>query len=161
MDRRALFKSVFTAGPGFLAAVFRSNAEAAASTSDTVPRVAYHLSDLDKAAFVLGNIRNHFDGVGGPGNVRIALVVHGPALRAFRLDDGNEAITKAFEALRDNGVAYHVGGTSWVVRRRRRDLNVIVVSTGIKQPHFHRFCRWTAPRRRCGTDAIKVSKFFA
>jgi intracellular sulfur oxidation DsrE/DsrF family protein len=112
MDRRALFKSVFTAGPGFLAAVFHSNAEAAASTSDTVPRVAYHLSDLDKAAFVLGNIRNHFDGVGGPGNVRIALVVHGPALRAFRLDDGNEAIIKAFEALRDNEVAYHACGNT-------------------------------------------------
>ena len=103
---------IFAAGPGFLAAVFRSNAEAAASTSDTVPRVAYHLSDLDKAAFVLGNIRNHFDGVGGPANVTIALVVHGPALRAFRLDDGNEAITKAFEALRANGVAYHACGNT-------------------------------------------------
>ncbi len=33
---------------------------------------------------MLGNIRNHFDGMGGPGNVTIVLVVHGPALKAFR-----------------------------------------------------------------------------
>ena len=34
--------------------------------------------------FVLGNIRNHYDGVGGPDKVTIALVVHGPALKAFK-----------------------------------------------------------------------------
>ena len=34
--------------------------------------------------FVLGNIRNHFVGVGGPDKVTIALVAHGPALKAFQ-----------------------------------------------------------------------------
>ena len=47
-------------------------------------KVVYHLADLDKVGFVLGNIRNHYDGMGGPENVTIALVVHGPALKAFR-----------------------------------------------------------------------------
>ena len=42
-----------------------------------------HLADLDKVAFVLGNIDNHLAGVGGPEKVMIELVVHGPALRAF------------------------------------------------------------------------------
>ncbi|HEY2136265.1 MAG TPA: hypothetical protein VGH49_10270, partial [Xanthobacteraceae bacterium] len=46
-------------------------------------KVVYHLSDLDKAAFVLGNIDHHLAGAGGPDKVTIALVVHGPALRAF------------------------------------------------------------------------------
>jgi intracellular sulfur oxidation DsrE/DsrF family protein len=56
-------------------------ARANAATADA--KVAYHLADLDKVEFVLGNIRNHFDGMGGPGNVTIVLVVHGPALKAF------------------------------------------------------------------------------
>jgi intracellular sulfur oxidation DsrE/DsrF family protein len=111
MDRRDVFRSVLAVGVGFFAA-FRSKAGAATSASDTIPRVAYHLSDIDKAAFVLGNIRNHFDGMGGPGKVRIALVVHGPALRAFRADDGNDAITQAFDALRTEGVAYHACGNT-------------------------------------------------
>jgi len=46
-------------------------------------KVVYHLSDLDKVSFVLGNIRNHYDGMGGPDKVTIALVIHGPALKAF------------------------------------------------------------------------------
>ncbi|CAN5161947.1 DsrE family protein [soil metagenome] len=46
-------------------------------------KVVYHLSDLDRVAFALGNIQNHFDGVGGPDHVTLALVINGPALRAF------------------------------------------------------------------------------
>ena len=46
-------------------------------------KVVYHLNDLDKVNFVLGNIQNHLDGVGGPDHVTIALVVHGQALKAF------------------------------------------------------------------------------
>lgn len=52
-------------------------------------KVVDHHSDLDKVSFVLGNIQNHFDGVGGPDNVTIALVVHGQALRAFHLASAN------------------------------------------------------------------------
>ena len=52
-------------------------------------KVVYHLSDLDKVHFVLGNMQNHIDGVGGPDNVTIALVVHGPALRAFHAESAN------------------------------------------------------------------------
>ena len=35
-------------------------------------KVVYHLADLDKVDFVLGNIRNHFNGMGGPDKVTIA-----------------------------------------------------------------------------------------
>ena len=54
----------------------------------------YHSSDLDKVNFVLGNIQSHFDGVGGPENVTIALVVHGQALRAFHAASANPDLTR-------------------------------------------------------------------
>jgi intracellular sulfur oxidation DsrE/DsrF family protein len=82
MDRR----NVLWATLASIGSVFAmSNAQAAVEGKPSATRlkVAYHLSDLDKVSFVLGNIRNHFDGVGGPDHVTIALVVHGPALRAF------------------------------------------------------------------------------
>ena len=76
MNRRGIFRGALAGIGGLFAA------RAAAQASD-VPRVVYHLTDLDKVAFVLGNMRNHVDGVGGPDKVRLALVVHGPALKAF------------------------------------------------------------------------------
>jgi intracellular sulfur oxidation DsrE/DsrF family protein len=47
---------------------------------------------IDKASFVLGNIQNHIDGVGGADNVTIALVIHGQALRAFHSASANPDI---------------------------------------------------------------------
>jgi len=57
-------------------------------------KVVYHLSDLDKVNFVLGNIGNHYEGMGGPENVTIALVVHGPALKAFQTADATPDVTQ-------------------------------------------------------------------
>ena len=57
-------------------------------------KVVYHLNDLDKVNFALGNIQNHFDGVGGPDHVTIALVVHGQALRAFHSASANPDLSK-------------------------------------------------------------------
>ena len=65
-------------------AVSAKPAEATAMTpAPDKTKVVYHLTDLDKVGFVLGNIKNHYEGVGGPANVTIALVVHGPALKGF------------------------------------------------------------------------------
>ena len=66
-------------------AVFGSANSAAAETDGHADpaKVVYHLADLDKVEFVLGNIRDHFDGMGGSEKVTIVLVVHGPALKAF------------------------------------------------------------------------------
>ena len=60
-----------------------------------------------KAGFVLGNLRNHVDGMGGPEGVKLAVVVHGPALRAFRADSGNEDFKARFGRLVQEGVAFH------------------------------------------------------
>ena len=60
----------------------------------TGPKSSIIFTDLDKVDFVLGNIRNHFDGTGGPNKVTIALVVHGPALKAFRSTDAAGDVSK-------------------------------------------------------------------
>ena len=71
------------------AAFATSRASAATEAPSNKLKVVYHLSDLDKVSFVIGNIQNHLNGVGGPDNVTIALVVHGPALKAFHLAGAN------------------------------------------------------------------------
>jgi intracellular sulfur oxidation DsrE/DsrF family protein len=81
MHRRNIVTAML-AGIGGLAAAAGSRANADIAKPDK-SKVAYHLSDANKVEFVLGNIQNHYDGVGGPDKVTIALVVHGPALKAF------------------------------------------------------------------------------
>jgi intracellular sulfur oxidation DsrE/DsrF family protein len=93
MHRRNLLWGAVSA----LSAAFAVSRAAAEGPAQGKLRVVYHLSDLDKVNFVMGNIQNHLDGVGGPDNVTIALVVHGPALKAFH----------AAKASPD--LAYHVG----------------------------------------------------
>ncbi|MBR1123079.1 DsrE family protein [Bradyrhizobium lablabi] len=92
MHRRSLLSGVIAAIGGAFGA---SRANAATETPAARKlKVVYHLNDLDKVNFVLGNIQNHFDGVGGPGNVTIALVIHGQALKAFHASSANPDITK-------------------------------------------------------------------
>jgi intracellular sulfur oxidation DsrE/DsrF family protein len=108
MDRRSIFKSVLAVGTGMLAARAAPPARAeTAGASTGVPKVAYHLADLEKVVFVLGNIRNHIAGLGGPDKVRIALVVHGPALKAFRVNTPNVAIKSDVGDARAAGVELH------------------------------------------------------
>ena len=92
MHRRNILWGVVIA---FGAAFAASRAGAATEKPATARlKVVYHLSDLDKVSFVLGNIQNHIDGVGGPDNVTIALVVHGQALRAFHAASANPEVSK-------------------------------------------------------------------
>jgi intracellular sulfur oxidation DsrE/DsrF family protein len=76
MDRRNIAKAALASVVGLSAG---GHARAAGGIAN--PKVVYHLSDLDKVSFVLGNITNHYEGMGGPDKVTIALVVHGPALK--------------------------------------------------------------------------------
>ncbi len=98
MHRRNLLTLICAIMP-VTAAVTRAEA----ATPD-VAKVAYHLSDLDKVDFVLGNIRNHYNGMGGPENVTIALVVHGPALKAFHLSDATPDMTQRTDDMRKSGL---------------------------------------------------------
>src|SRR5258706_15617333 len=94
MNRRNI---LWTALSSIGAALVTASAHAATEAPrDSTARlkVVYHLNDLDKVNFVLGNIQNHFDGVGGPDNVTIALVIHGQALKAFHSASANPDVTK-------------------------------------------------------------------
>jgi uncharacterized protein len=108
MIRRSVFKSVL-AGLAGLGTAF-SVAKAQAATAKQ--KVAYHLSDADKVGFVLGNIQNHLDGVGGPANVEIALVVHGPALKAFHELAANDKIKASVAKLHKDGLAMNACGNT-------------------------------------------------
>ena len=80
MDRRSVFHGALAAAAGWFGA-----ARAAGAVEAPAPmKVVYHLSDFEKADFVLHNVRVHYENAGGP--ITIALVVHGPAVRAFRRD---------------------------------------------------------------------------
>ena len=108
MDRRNIFKSAIAIGTGiFVAKAVSPTRAATASPSLDVTKVVYHLADLEKVAFVLGNIRNHIAGMGGHDNVKIALVVHGPALKAFRANTSNIEIKSDLGDVRGAGVELH------------------------------------------------------
>jgi intracellular sulfur oxidation DsrE/DsrF family protein len=105
MHRRNIL-TMALAGAGFAAAARR--ADAAPDKS----KVVYHLSDLDKVAFVLGNIRNHFDGMGGPDKVTIALVVHGPALKAFQSASASRDVAQHLGEMSKTGLHYFACGNT-------------------------------------------------
>jgi len=83
-----------------------SAAGARAASEGRQQRVAYHLADLDRVLFVLGNLQNHVDGVGGPGQADIRLVVHGPALRAFHAISADRNMSAAAVRLIKAGVGF-------------------------------------------------------
>ena len=98
MRRRDMFRAVL-AGTGTLLGL---RAVQAAATEPARQKVAYHLSDVDKVNFVLGNIKNHYDGTAG--NVDIVLVVHGPALASFKSKGISAAISGRFAGLVRQGL---------------------------------------------------------
>jgi uncharacterized protein len=98
-----------------LGMAFTASRARAASEADPPPgklKVVYHLADIDKVHFVLGNIQNHIDGVGGPDNVTMALVVHGPALRAFHAESANWDIAHRVGAFSKVGVELDACGNT-------------------------------------------------
>ena len=100
MDRRVIAK----AGLSFAAGIFAAGKAGAAPGRSTVPKVVYHLADLDKVAFVLGNIANHYEGMGGSGKVTIALVIHGPALKAFHAVGVEAGLARRFAQFAEDGL---------------------------------------------------------
>jgi intracellular sulfur oxidation DsrE/DsrF family protein len=76
-------RNILSAALAATGALFAAGSRPARAETRDAAKVVYHLSDLEKVAFVLGNIDNHLAGAGGPEKVTIQLVVHGPALRAF------------------------------------------------------------------------------
>ena len=78
-------------------------------------KVVYHLTEagVDKAKFVLGNVQNHIDGVGGLENIEaIELVVHGPALKTFVTASIDSEIKGKLDRLQVQGVTFGACGNT-------------------------------------------------
>ena len=104
MHRRNILATALTSAGAVFATVFAAQR---ADAAPDVAKVVYHLDDLDKVDFVLGNIRNHFVGVGGRDKVTIALVVHGPALKAFHAADAPVDMSIRTDELSKLGLQLH------------------------------------------------------
>jgi len=102
MNRRSILWSAISAAGAALGATSAKAATEAGAGNKL--KVAYHLTDAEKVNFVLGNIQNHIDGVGGPEHVTIALVIHGPALKAFHQAQANPDVRKRVGDFSRNGV---------------------------------------------------------
>ena len=110
MHRRNILRGAISA---FGAAFAAASAHAATAPAGPAKlKVVYHLSDFDKVNFVIGNIRNHIDGVGGPDNVTIALVVHGPALKAFHTTSASPDVTGRISQFAKEGVEFAACGNT-------------------------------------------------
>ncbi len=75
-------------------------------------KVVYHVSELDRVGFTLGNMINHIKGVGGPENVELVLVAHGPALKAFHDIEADPKVTERVAALQGQGVRFEACGNT-------------------------------------------------
>ena len=107
-------RSILWAAASALGAAFSASRASAATEAPATKKlkVVYHLNDLDKVSFVVGNIQNHLDGVGGPDNVTIALVVHGQALRAFHASAANPDLTRHIAQFSKAGLELAVCGNT-------------------------------------------------
>ena len=83
-----------------------------AATANEQLNVVYHLSDAEKAQFVLGNIQNHIEGAGGPEKVNIVLVVHGPAINAFNDIEATDRVRNGMSKLQEQGVDFEMCGNT-------------------------------------------------
>ena len=82
-----------------------------------MPRVAYHLSDVEKVTFVLGNIENHIEGMGGPDKVHIVLVVHGPALTLFHAGKAMPDVSRRLSRVAAAGVGLAACGNTMTAQK--------------------------------------------
>ena len=92
MHRRNILAAALAGAGGLVAAVTAARAPMPRRAPPTRQRSSTTCPISTRCNFVLGNIRNHFDGMGGPDKVTISLVVHGPALKAFQISSASPDI---------------------------------------------------------------------
>ena len=103
----------------YIIALFSYNLTSPAKAADKL-KVVYHVSEIEKVPFVLGNMRNHINGVGGPGKVDLILVVHGPAGKAFHKSKTNPKIEQRVDNLSIDGVKFNMCGNTMRAQKVER-----------------------------------------
>ena len=111
-SRRTIFSRLLPGLAGGAAASVLPVSARANTPANGVQKVVYHLSEPTRVNFVLGNIKNHIVGKGGPDKVKIVLVIHGPALEAFVSSKANPDIRKQIEKRAGDGVAFVACGNT-------------------------------------------------
>lgn len=112
-SRRSIFARLLPGLAGGAAASAILPVSASAITPvRPIQKVVYHLSEPTRVQFVLGNIKNHIVGKGGPAKVRIVLVVHGPALEAFVSSKANPDIRSQIDKRTADGVGFVACGNT-------------------------------------------------
>ena len=113
INRRSVFARLIAA-----AGVLATPVVAKAAIADAgPPKVVYHLADVDKAGFVLGNIDNHIKGMGGPDKVKIVLVIHGPPLALFTVAKAQIDVSRHVERLSKAGLAFVACGNTMAAQQ--------------------------------------------
>ena len=115
-SRRSLLTRLF-AGTAAGVAAWSGSTGGARAEDKGAPRVAYHLSDVDKVTFVLGNIENHIEGMGGPDKVHIVLVVHGPALTLFHAGKATPDVSRKLSRITAAGVGLAACGNTMTAQK--------------------------------------------
>jgi intracellular sulfur oxidation DsrE/DsrF family protein len=114
MHRRNILTAALAGAGGLIAA---ASATRRAQAAPDKSKVVYHLSDLDKVNFVMGNIANHYKGVGGPDKVTIALVVHGPALKAFQSASASPDLARHVGEFHKSGLVLNACGNTMAAQK--------------------------------------------
>lgn len=120
-SRRTIFSRLLPGLAGGVATASVLPASANAVTKNAVQKVVYHLSEPTRINFVLGNIKNHITGKGGPDKVRIVLVVHGPPLEAFVSSKANPDIRNQVEKRVADGVSFVACGNTMTAMKLAPD----------------------------------------
>jgi hypothetical protein len=120
-SRRTIFSRLLPGLAGGAAASVLPVSASAGTPSEGVQKVVYHLSEPTRVNFVLGNIKNHIAGKGGPDKVKIALVVHGPALEAFVSSKANPDIRNQVKKRTDDGVTFIACGNTMKAQKLAAD----------------------------------------
>ena len=79
---------------------------AAAAEGKAKVKVLYHVDgkDPDVAKYALALLNKHIEAEGGPENIDVELIVHGPALALFEADKMDPEMKKRFDQVIEKGV---------------------------------------------------------
>ena len=83
--------------------------------------VVYHVSDEDKVGFVLNNIQNHINGIGGPEKINVVLVMHGPAVKRFNDIEAVNQVRQNVAKLQEQGVTFEACANTLEYTQPRRE----------------------------------------
>jgi intracellular sulfur oxidation DsrE/DsrF family protein len=68
--------------------------------------VVYHVSEEARVPFVLNNMQNHIDGIGGPDKINMVLVSHGSAVSRFNDIEAVDQVRNSVAKLQEQGVTF-------------------------------------------------------